>query len=333
MTRNIGQAPQSNFGGGPNRPPYHGGGHNVQPQQFHGHPESVQDGFYSAPAHSGQLRDPLDKPMDVNNKKRNAIAIAAGSLVVAVAAVGAIGWGVKKGTEDAVENAFGVGNGDRNTTAPYNPGETNGSIDYSKVDPNTLTVDQFYDDATFPESYRIRWADKIVNERTKAAIPAINNLLALDKRDPLTSYAKPSLDNTGQEIVTQQTIVDYIASTATTPDEGRKILAAAYRADNPGLDGLMGQIGGGQKPVVATYKIYVDPRTKKASESPIFKTSVVGGYNPENNPSKVLLTQNTFTRGYNERFVQFKEGRWIAVKSITETDGNWITDPENIPAN
>ena len=206
------------------------------------------------------------------------------------------------------------------------------SGDFSKVDPNTLTVDQFYDDSVYPEAYRIRWADKIVDERTKNAIPAINSLLALDKADPLTPYAQPSLENTGQEIVTQQTIVEYIASVATTPDEGRKILAAAYQADNPGLDKTMGQIGGGQKPIAATFEIWTN-NNNVSMESPVFRNKVIANYTPNGNPSKIMVTNNKFTQGKSERIVQFKEGRWVTVKSIGTGDPDWVAEPERISSN
>ena len=38
-----------------------------------------------------------------------------------------------------------------------NSNET-GSADYSKIDPSSLTVGQFFDDSVYPEEYRIKWA-------------------------------------------------------------------------------------------------------------------------------------------------------------------------------
>ncbi|MCA4995110.1 hypothetical protein HWD35_10340 [Tsukamurella tyrosinosolvens] len=245
------------------------------------------------------------------------LVLVVGGYFIAVKGGEAVGKGIAK------EVTGGVSDQTNGSTTP--------SGDYSKIDPNALTVDQFYDDVVYPEEYRINWADKIIKERTPDAIPAINRLLAQGNRDPLYPYVQPSLENSGLEILTQQTIVGYIASVAVTPDEGRKLLAASYHPDNPGLDTTMGQIGGGQKPIVGTFQVWTD-NSGKAMESPTFKTLVVGGYSPGGVPSKLLLVNNKLTQVKTERFVQFKYGRWITVKTITTNDPNWVVYPENIPA-
>ena len=329
MTRHIGQAPQGNF----NHQPHYGTGVNHQFQQQPPHPESVQDGFYQTPAHNGRLRDPLDQPVDVDGKKRKVIAIAAGSVVVAVAAVGAIGWGVKKGTEDAVENAFGLGNGDRNTTAPYNPSETNGSIDYSKVDPNTLTVDQFYDDATYPEAYRIRWANKIIQERaTPQKIAEMNALMARANKRPLGEIVPASENNTGDQILAQQSLAGYIASTDPNPTTGRKLLAGFLSSENPGFEKAKGQIGGGQDPVAATYVVAGGPMVggSEPKETPTFYQTAINGYTPNGIPSKFINIRNTVNNNYSAITVKFTENRWVTVNTISGDSPDWIMNPQNI---
>ena len=326
MTHGIDQVPNTNPDDD-NRRYYRGNDGRVQDGQYPAHPERFADPYGgSTPVHPDGPRGELKRPMDSKKTLKIAAAIGAG-VMTAVVAGGAYGiYKVKDISDDL------TGGSDRSISQPYNPGETNSSIDYSKVDPSTLTVDQFYDDSVYPEAYRIRWADKIVDERTKNAIPAINSLLAQGNRDPITRYVEPSINNTGQEIVTQQTIVGYIASIASTPDEGRKILAASYQSENPGLQTTMEQIGGGQKPIVGTYEVWTN-NGSQLMESPVFSNRVVADYQPNGIPSKIMVLNNKLTQDKSERIVQFKEGRWITVKSITTNNPSWVTAPEAIPAN
>jgi hypothetical protein len=198
---------------------------------------------------------------------------------------------------------------------------------YDDVDPATLTVDQFYSDSVYPEEYRVRWADEVIQERTTPELlEEIGASLRSDNREPLGRLVPASINNTGDEILAQQTVAGYIASTASTPDEGRKLLAGFLSPDNPGFDGAKDQLGGGQKPVLATY--FVGTNNGVKFESPVFRESAVGSYVPNGTPSKLLTIINTFDGTPSQITLKFYEGRWITVNTIERGDLDWILRPD-----
>jgi hypothetical protein len=205
-------------------------------------------------------------------------------------------------------------------------------IDYTKIDPATLTVDQFYDDATYPEQYRIQWADKIIQERTTPElIEEINELLKGDHRDPITMPVPASVNNTGDQILTQQTVAGYIASTTTIPDEGRKLLAGFLSRENPGFNSAENQLGGGQKPVLATYYVAVESNNySQKMESPVFTQIAIGDYIPNGTPSKLMTIMNSFDGKVSQTTEKFEDGRWIVANTINFPDSNWVAHPSQI---
>lgn len=202
-----------------------------------------------------------------------------------------------------------------------------------QVVPAELTDDQFYDDSILSESRRIHWADGIVDERGAKAYDEINSILISHKHDALHEYIEPSESNTGNEILTQQSVVNYVASTAITPDEGRKILAAYTAPENPGFETSMNQVGGGGGAIVTSYEVVTD-NDGISLESPVFHRTPVGTYTPDGRPSKVITVRNKLTQKVSQVTVSFTDGRWITRNTIGPEDQTaWIVYPERMQAN
>ena len=134
--------------------------------------------------------------------------------------------------------------GDRETSAPVKSAHAEDGQDYSAVNPDTLTSDQFFDDLIYPEKYRVSWASKTLDQKTTPEVVSqMNALLASDGRDQLGTIVPASPDNTGNEILARQSLATYIASTEPDPERGRKLLAAVVSPKNPGFTDLMAQLG------------------------------------------------------------------------------------------
>ncbi|WP_155977074.1 hypothetical protein [Nocardia sp. 348MFTsu5.1] len=225
------------------------------------------------------------------------------------------------------------GNRLANASEVLGPGqEQESTADYSKIDPETLTVEQFYDDSVYPEQYRIQWADQVIEERTTPELLAeIEEKLAGGHREPLGPLVPASIDNTGDEILVQQSVAGYIASKEPNPDMGRKLLAGFISPDNPGFEGAKNQLGGGQFPVLATYAVNVEANDySKKKETPVFTETAIGNYAPNGTPSKLMTIMNTFNSESTQVTDKYESGRWIVVNTISFPDSNWIAHPDEV---
>jgi len=213
------------------------------------------------------------------------------------------------------------------------PSET----DFSKVDPDSLTVDQFYDDTVYPQEYRIKWADTIIRPREQQAYDRLNSLITGHGFPPLSFYTnsglvEPSVDNTGDQLGVQQSVIAYIASTDPLPDRGRKLLAAAFEGQV--LENVLAHIGAGKEPIEDFFGVSTIGDNYEKEESPVFKHSAVGDYVPNDVPSKVfnrvwVLSPSGVT-DRSQAIVRFVAGRWIVHESIKPGNPNWVTYPAQI---
>lgn len=216
---------------------------------------------------------------------------------------------------------------------------TTSSGDYSKVDPNALTVDQFYDDAVYPEAYRVRWANKIVRDRTTPAVLAqIDAIFTKSGRPSLASQTGVSLvaaskANTGNEILMQQTVAGYISSIEPNPELGRKLIASFISTENPGFEKSLAQRGAGQAPVLAVYQVAGTATGGVAQETAVFYQTAIGTYAPNGMPSKFMKISPKYATGdlkYSEITVRFFEGSWQTVNTIPESSPNWVMKPQDM---
>jgi hypothetical protein len=261
--------------------------------------------------------------------------IIAGGAALTTFGLAALGVGkmAEKGAQNGIENVVGANVA---TSAPVVPGQENlapvavETKDFSEVDPSTLTVDQFYTDSEYPEEYRIKWADEIIQERTTPQLlEEIDTLLKGGNRDPLGPLVPASVDNTGDEILTQQTVAMFIASKASTPDEARKLIAAFASRENPGFTTMGNQMGAGQDPILATYQVGRKNTDAPAQETPVFYQTAIGNYTPNGVPSKLIKARNKFDNVYSEVTVKFVENRWITVNTINDRSLDWIMSPQD----
>lgn len=339
MTRNIGQAPQGNFNGDPNHSRYtYDSNGRIHDSRYRVHPERTQTtgGLNSTPAHPNARPD-MERPTDSNTVMKRA-AILSGSALALLGVGAAVVFGTnalaKKGGEALGEDIAKNLGGGASTSAPLVPGEGGSrGIDYSKIDPNTLTVDQFYNDSVYPEAYRIRWANKIIQERaTPQKIAEMNALMARANKRPLGEIVPASEKNTGDQILAQQSLAGYIASTDPNPTTGKKLLAGFLSPENPGFESAKEQIGGGQDPVAATYVVAGGSMVggRNPQETPTFYQTAINDYAPNGVPSKFMKIRNTVNDKYSEVTVKYSEGRWITVDTIAESSPDWIMSPQEI---
>ena len=211
--------------------------------------------------------------------------------------------------------------------------------DYLSVDVSTLTVDEFYDDSVYPESYRIGWAHNALRSRqTPDLIRGFLDILQKDKRLPQRvaidfsnpAPIEPSLQNSGDEILYQQGLDRYTASIETDPNVGRKLLAGVGTEQDPGFDRLLGQLGSNQEPITAMYRVGGSDTTLPGQETGVFYETVVANFAPSGVPSKFIKCKNAYDNSYTEIAVQFKENQWVTVYVIFENSSDWIMRPEDL---
>ena len=198
-------------------------------------------------------------------------------------------------------------------------------VDYSKIDVNTLTVDEFYDDAKYPQEERVKWANEIIKQRQDVAYAEINTYLTEHGWPTMGPLVEPAVGNTGDEILVQHTVAEYIASTAPTPDEGRKLMAAVIDESVSTFDEAMEDIA--DEKTIGYNRVKQAADTSEAIESPVFTTLTLGDYRAEGVPSKVMNIGNVITEERNQIIVRFVGGRYITVSTIPSGDSNWIKNP------
>lgn len=204
--------------------------------------------------------------------------------------------------------------------------DSNGNkIDYSKIDVQTLTVDEFYDDAKYPQEYRIKWANEIINEREQEAYDEINTLLREYGHPEMTPLVEPSESNTANEILVQLTVNQYIASTTPSIDEGKKLLAAVVDPSSPTFDDILANIEPGDDYVLNYNRVKVSS-DDTTFESPIFRSVAIGNYSPQGTASKIMNVGNVISGDRHQMIVRFVGGRYI-IRDSVDTSNRWIDDP------
>lgn len=244
---------------------------------------------------------------------------------VAIGAVGAGAYGLgylkTKGEVDAIKDAMGS---DRSTSAPTAPGEA--SRDFSKIDPNTLTVEQFYDDAVYPQEYRIKWANEVIKQREQKAHDELSSILVQHGYPALKPLVAPNLNNTGTDIVVQHDVINYIASTDQNATEGMKLLAAS--SDYELAEKAFATVG--KEQAVTFHTVPQNSETGSHIESPVFSHTVAGNYAPNGIPSKVLVYTNGVTSESSESIERFIGGRWVTHDVMGPNDPGVITNPQEV---
>ncbi|MCA9324814.1 hypothetical protein KDA23_01960 [Candidatus Saccharibacteria bacterium] len=271
--------------------------------------------------------EPTTEPIHVANKnkrkfsRREKIIAGIGAGVSLLAIGGGVALG---GSNEEAKDTRPV------ATADAVPGQEGVAqdVDYSKVDVKTLTVDEFYNDAIYPQEYRIKWANEIIKERQDAAYAELNSTLVNSGFQPLGPLVEPSVNNTGDEILVQQAVIDYIASTAPTVDEGKKLMAAVADESLSTFDEALENIG--DKKVISPHRVLVAAKTSKPIESPVFSQVAVGDYKPNGVPSKIMSVNNEISGEASQITVRFVGGRYITHSTIRDGDPNWITYPEQL---
>jgi hypothetical protein len=275
-------------------------------------------------------QDPITEPIPrITSEKEKEKKLSSKKFIAALALAGVVSGGA----------AFALSGGENKevkagsqpvATAEAVPGamNTEQEVDYSKIDVQTLTVDEFYDDATYPQEQRIKWANEIIEQRQDAAYAEINTFLKEHSYPELGPLVDPAEDNTGNEIMVQHAVINYIASTAPTISEGQKILAATADAELRTLDDAIENIG--ENRVVSAHTVAVDSATSKPIESPIFTQIAVGDYKPNGVPSKVLSIGNIMSGENSQIIVRFVGGRYITHSVLADGDPDWISYPEQL---
>lgn len=289
------------------------------------HPERVQTDFGgSTPAHPDWRPNPLDaRPK--NKNKLIATTAAVGVGVVAVA--GAAFFGAKSAVNEVGNKLTGT---DAANSAPEIPGQgsTSGSheVDYSKIDAQTLTVDQFYDDSIYPQEYRVKWANEIIKQREQQAHAELSSILVQHGHPALGPLVTPDINNTVDEIMVQHDVVNYIASTSPNPTEGRKLLVAS--ADYELSRHTFATIG--KEPMVTFHRVVRDGDTNQPLESPVFKDVAAGNYTPNGTLSKIAIIQDGITNESSEVIERFIGGRYVTHDTMKPGDSGIVKHPEQI---
>ena len=261
-------------------------------------------------------------PTDKKNPwVKRGIATVAGALAIGVG----IGVVHNNAEKSAPENtSSGANGGDRTASAPVVPGET--ARDYSNVDPNTLTVDQFYNDSTYPQEYRIKWANEIIKQREQQAHAELSSILVEHGYPALGALVEPDVNNTGNEILVQHDVINYIATSDPNQTEGKKLLAASVSSDI--AEHVFATWGEG--PTVAFHKVPQDSSTNTYIESPAFSHTIVNNYAPNGVPSKIISYTNGITSEGSQSIEQFVGGRWITHHTMKPGDPNIVKYPEQV---
>lgn len=248
-------------------------------------------------------------------------------VAVAVIVVGSVAWYVwgyfeTKGAIHAMKDEVG--------TAPTTHGRenplVNSGTDYSKIDVESLTVDQFYNDAIYPQEYRIKWANEIIKERGQELHDDLSSILVQHGYPALGPLVTPDLNNTGREILVQHDVVNYMASVDSNLTEGKKLLAAS--SDYELSEKVFATSGKG--PAVAFHLVPQNSQTGSYMESPVFSHAAVGNYSPNGVPSKILVYTNGVTGESSESIERFVGGRWVTYRVMGTNDPGLITNPQQI---
>ena len=319
------------------------------------HPERVDSTLGgNTPAHP-DYEPPTPTRGETEALKGRTKYIVSGAAVMSVlVATGAFLIGAKSGNESSskpVENLGDDSNSAFSNDTLSAPGvdldantatlEASPSVDYESIDVSTLTVDQFYDDTVYPETYRVRWAHKeLRNRQTPELIKGFLDILENDKRLPMPQLVdidfenpkpiEPSLDNNGDEILWMQSLDTYTASLEPDPNVGRKLLAGTVGEENPGFYEAQSQMDSNKEPVTATYRISRSDTSLPGRETGVFYETVVGNYTPNGVPSKFLQIKNTYDNSYSEIIVNYVENQWVTVDIIALDSGDWIMHPEEL---
>lgn len=259
-------------------------------------------------------------------KTQKLIGAVAGAALLA----GGVVFGAFKGAESGSKSTEHIAGSNIGNAAPAMPGieglSGDSETDYSKVDAQSLTVDQFYNDAIYPKELRIKWASEIVKQRELQAYNDLNKILTDHGNPPLKPLVEPNTDNTGNEIMVQHNVVDYIASTDPNPTEGAKILAAAQDYLSPSeISSLLAK-----GPIVTFNTVPQTSDTNLSLESRVFKNTVVGDYAPNGVQSKIVININGITSAPSQTVEQFIGGRYITTDTKRTSDPDWILHPESI---
>ncbi len=250
------------------------------------------------------------------------IALGAGAALVS----GAAYFGVSRIVGNSGPDLSNIA--DKSTSAPGDisaEGVAQEEVDYSKIDVQTLTVEEFYDDNIYPQEYRVQWANEIIKEREQQAYAELNQITISNNLQPLSQLVAPNINNKGQDIVLQHDIIQYIASTAPTADEGKKIMAAygSYEIVQnifPAIDK--------REPI--TTSTTVPWGAEGPLESPVFSQTAVGDYKPEGKSSILLIKMNDYSNVATQTIEQFVGGRYITVDAKNTSDPDWVIEPRSI---
>lgn len=181
-----------------------------------------EDGTIDIPNHvpRGLIENPdaggAREVVPADKKKGWVKPVAVGATILTVAS---IGYTLLSRTNSEPDSLKSGADSDRSTSAPESSGGNQGIDAQERPTLDSATPEQFYDDNYFTDAERVAWTDKQLNSPStnpnypdmtaeQAAYEQINanlfksNGLQLGKQ--FSGLTKPSIDNTPQEVDTQQ---------------------------------------------------------------------------------------------------------------------------------
>ncbi|MFN3008609.1 hypothetical protein [Mycolicibacterium wolinskyi] len=265
----------------------------------------------------------------------------AGVLCIAGISYG-VGYLMTKGSVDALTDAA-----QRDTSVqPPTASEQSSAPEAMTID-NALPS-EFRSDEYFSDQERVAWAWNQLQQPTNepgyegmTRIQAANAKLM--KENPLAEkIVEPSLEMTGDQILTSEQSIYYFAATTTElSDRDRaKVIAAAIDNSNPVYDTVMQNVLERDDNLSGVSKVDTSAVNHLPVESPVFKYTVLNnGFDPKGVETKVMnvslknVSKDADYDGSKQKYYQFIDGKPIQVYQCDSRDKTLrASNPQNIPA-
>jgi len=228
------------------------------------------------------------------------MAIGAGVLTLGAGVL------LEKASTNSEPSSQSTGSDVPSTSAPAVPGvgeaPNNINVDYSEVDPNTLTQEEFF--TKYPESLRIKDAVEYIDAHFDQSLAELNQHLREFNRTtlPENTPRHMSEDMDISDILNYHSVVNWMAANLPT-NERERVLSAIVDTESPNRQDIMDNNGpdassGTWQPL------------GKDFVSPVFRNSIVREYNPKGSPSIIADVRNMHTSQGSEITLRFTNGQW-----------------------
>lgn len=281
------------------------------------------------PAHFRENIDGFTDQGSRFTKGQKWMAIGAGILTLGAGVL------LGKASSSSEPSSQSAGSDVPSTSAPAVPGvgeaPNNVNIDYSEVDPNTLTQEEFF--TKYPESLRIKDAIEYIDAHFDQSLAELNQHLREFNRTtlPENTPRHMSEDMDISDILNYHSVVNWMAANLPT-NEKERVLSAIVDTESPNRQDIMDNSGPEASSGVWEVNINDNNGVSKQMISPMFKSTPVQGYNPDGSPSYVAVVRDKHAQTVSEVTLRYTNGQWTlhTVLNPKVDMDRWITYPEQL---